>query len=365
MSKAWEEMGAYLPAGWEEAARTEGALSRSRNIRTAGDLLQLCLLYLTEAGSYQTASILLKMTSGICLNKNAVRKRIQGSHAWLQWMAKHTLQSQGFGSQRPEWLKAKRVLLVDASDMALQGSAGSDYRLHYALDLFQCACAQLEITSCQEGEKLTRYEVGPEDVIVADRGYCSIQGMEHVHTRGGGFVIRYRNKAFTLYNEAGERIDLLPMLRGLKTWEAQAFDVAYRLADGTLRPVRLVAVRKDDVAVEAARYKQERTGRRKGQTYTKETQALTEYIVVMTNMEETPSRIAELYRARWQIEQLFRRLKGLFSFGEVPGKNPESVKAWFYGKLLVAALCEAIVKDISPCEPEGQEGIADGTLPLA
>jgi len=42
---------------------------------------------------------------------------------------------------------------------------------------------------------------------------------------------------------------------------------------------------------------------------------------------------------------VFRRLKGLFSFGEPPGSNPDSVKAWFYGKLLVAALCEAMKKE--------------------
>lgn len=368
MRNAWKELQDYLPEGWEAAVRTEGALSRSRNIQTAEDLLQLCLLYLTEAGSYQTTSILLELTSGIQLNKNAVRKRIQGSHIWLQWMAQRLLQAQGFGVQKPAWLEGRRVLLVDATDMSLEGSRSSDYRLHYALDLFQCACAHLELTSNKEGEKLTRYAVSPEDVFVADRGYCSIQSIEHVREQGGSFVIRYKNKAFVLYNEAGERIDLLPMLRGLKTWQAQAFDVAYRLADGTLRPVRLVGVRKDDKASDAARRKQTRTERRKGQAYTKETQEMTEYIVMVTNLEETPARVAELYRARWQIEQLFHRLKGLFAFGEVPGKNPESVKAWFYGKLLVAALCEAIVKDISPCAsnvPNEPKGYADGAIPLA
>jgi hypothetical protein len=363
----WEEMVGYLPKGWEAAARREGAITRSRKIQSAEDLLQLCMLYLTQGGSYQTTSILVEMAAGIRLNKNAVRKRIQRSHLWLQWMAKGLLQSQGIGVERPSWLEGKRVLLTDASDMALQGSSGADYRLHYALDLFQCACAQLELTTCQEGEKLGRYEVVPGDIHVADRGYCSIQGMEHVRNGGGDFVIRYRNKAFTLYSETGERMELLPLLRGLKVWEAKGFNAAYRLLDGTLRPIRVVAVRKDEENGDQARTKQERTGRRKGRSFTKETQEMTQYIVLLTSLEETPERVAELYRARWQIEQVFRRLKSLFAFGEVPGKNPESIKAWFYGKLLVAALCETVAKDISPNGPSDpqERGLADGTLPLA
>ncbi len=93
---------------------------------------------------------------------------------------------------------------------------------------------------------------------------------------------------------------------------------------------------------------------------------MTQYIVLLTTLEETAERIAELYRARWQIEQVFHRLKGLFAFGEVPGKNPASVRAWFYGKLLIAALCEAVVKDISPYwgSETGREPI-DWTMSLA
>jgi len=71
------------------------------------------------------------------------------------------------------------------------------------------------------------------------------------------------------------------------------------------------------------------------------------YIVLATSLPDTAAQVLELYRARWQIEQVFHRLKGLFSFGEPPGTNPDSVKAWFYGKLLVAALCEAMAKEPS------------------
>jgi IS4 transposase len=46
---------------------------------------------------------------------------------------------------------------------------------------------------------------------------------------------------------------------------------------------------------------------------------------------------------RWQIELVFKRLKTLFHYNEIPSKLDESAKAWFYGKLLLAALCETAV----------------------
>jgi transposase len=65
-------------------------------------------------------------------------------------------------------------------------------------------------------------------------------------------------------------------------------------------------------------------------------------IVVATSLDYSNDRILELYRARWQIEQVFFRLKEMYAFGEVPSSNDDSVKAWFYGKLFLAILSETI-----------------------
>jgi IS4 transposase len=59
--------------------------------------------------------------------------------------------------------------------------------------------------------------------------------------------------------------------------------------------------------------------------------------------EVEASLVLELYRARWQRELAFKRLKSLFEYGQIPGKVEESVYAWFYGKLLLAGLCERLV----------------------
>ncbi len=87
MKKQWEELRKYLPAGIEEKARDLGIITRSREIKTAEDLLSLNLLYLTGGGSFQAVSEMMRLTAGISLNKNAVRKRIMSSWPLLQWLS--------------------------------------------------------------------------------------------------------------------------------------------------------------------------------------------------------------------------------------------------------------------------------------
>jgi IS4 transposase len=66
-------------------------------------------------------------------------------------------------------------------------------------------------------------------------------------------------------------------------------------------------------------------------------------VATSLGQEVTAEQVMELYRMRWQIELAFKRLKTLFQYNDLPATNGASVKAWFYGKLLLAALCETLV----------------------
>ncbi|MCL1820266.1 MAG: IS4 family transposase [Oscillospiraceae bacterium] len=341
----WEEIEKYLPEGWEAKSRELGAFARGREIKTPSDLLMVNLLHMTAGESYQATSSMLRLTAGMSLNKNAVYERILKSGEWLQWLAREVCVSSGYMAEKPEWLGEKRVMLVDASDVALKGSKTSDYRMHYVFDLFGFTCETFEITTIKEGEKLTRYSFSENDIVVADRIYGTIQGIEHMNQTRSDFVLRFKSKAFILYDSNGEKIDLLERIRHLKEWESADVDCYYKV-NGQLRPIRICAMKKNKRAIEQSRRRVEKKASRKQEKeVTKETLELNEYIVLATSLDYDCSQIFELYRARWQIEMVFYRLKSLFGFGDVPSKKPESVKAWFFGKLFLAALCEAIEKD--------------------
>jgi hypothetical protein len=61
-----------LPQGWKDKATELGALIRARNIKTAGELLRLILLYLTEGKSFAGTSAIFRLGGVLTLNKNAV-----------------------------------------------------------------------------------------------------------------------------------------------------------------------------------------------------------------------------------------------------------------------------------------------------
>ena len=66
----------YLPLNWRELARETKAFTRARNIKTVEDLLALNMFYITNDGSFQITSAMMKLTHGISVNKNAVYERI-------------------------------------------------------------------------------------------------------------------------------------------------------------------------------------------------------------------------------------------------------------------------------------------------
>ena len=55
-----------------------------------------------------------------------------------------------------------------------------------------------------------------------------------------------------------------------------------------------------------------RVSKRQEKAVQGDTAELNEYIVLVTSLEYTNEQILELYRARWQIEQVFYRLKSLY-----------------------------------------------------
>jgi len=91
-----DEITQYLPPNWKELAIETNAFTRARNIKTPEDLLALNMLYITNEGSFQITSALMKLARGVSVNKNAVYERIAGSGEWLR-VCGHTADSHLFG----------------------------------------------------------------------------------------------------------------------------------------------------------------------------------------------------------------------------------------------------------------------------
>ena len=68
-----------------------------------------------------------------------------------------------------------RVRLVDATSISEPGSTGSDWRIHYAVELNSLQCDCVEVTDVEQGgESLKRFPVAPGDLLIGDRVYASL-----------------------------------------------------------------------------------------------------------------------------------------------------------------------------------------------
>lgn len=355
----YESITDLLPEGWEAAARESGAFGRSRKIKTPEELLRLNLLYLTSGGSFGKTSAMLKLTEGKGLNKTAVYERVQKSAGWLQWLCLNLNRKEGFLAPAPKWLENRRVCLVDASDESKPGSRGADYRLHYLVNLFTLGLVEMHLTEANEGETITRYSsLEEQDIIIGDRAYGTLKGIAHVKAKGADYLFCLRSNAFLLYDASGEKVSLSEKLGELKENETISLDLFYK-EKNSLQPVRICAIGKSRQAREEGLRQIKKSNSKKMRGKVSATQEIfNRFIVVATSLPEEISarQVMELYRIRWQIELVFKRFKSIFHYDEIPSKNHETACAWFYGKLLVAALCEALVNQGRFPPKEAQDG---------
>ena len=336
-----------LPEGWEAKAKELGAFQRAVKIKSPQELLYLILLYLTEGKSFAGTSALLGLCGEITLNKIAIFKRIKKCAEWLKWICIHIYRQAGLLVEKPHWLKGRNVILADGSEDVRCGTKHQYFMLHYLVDLFTLSVREFLITDMKTGEKLVNFKkIGKNDIVIADRAYGTLKGLLYLLSLQADYVLRIRANGFNVYDQNKQKIDLLEQFAGLKEG-GSAEITGYCIINDRYQPVRFCALRKDEDSERKSMKKIVKTNQRKrgGIPVSELQQGYNKYIIVMTSLEHevTSAQVLELYRTRWQIEIAFKHLKSVFRYNEMPARLSENIKTWFYGKLLLAALCETLV----------------------
>lgn len=349
----WEIITRLLPEGWQEAARTHGALTRARQIKDANTLLLVIMMH-TAAGLSLRQTVARARRLGLAeMSAVALLKRLRTSGPWLCTLASQMFHDSRFQRQI-QYAPGRRVRVVDATTIQEPGSNSTDWRVHYSLGLPSLACDFFEVTDASGGESYKRLEVQPGDVILADRGYCHREGAAHIMDAEGAVVVRLNGSSFPLLDAKGNRIVLLEILNGLEAHEPGEWQVQFEVNKKTY-DARLCAIRKSPDAALRARQTVEKEASRKQRKALPDTLALADYTFVLTNLDADFSThdVLELYRARWQVELAFKRIKSLFAAGTVPKQDPETAKAWIHAKLLAVLLMERLSQEAGLFSPWG------------
>jgi DDE family transposase len=350
ISTDWDIVKSFLPTDWVSSARQCGALRRSRKVDSAETLLRLILLHVAGGLSLRQTVVRAQAFGWASLSDVALLKRLRAAGNWLEWLC------WGLWSDWP-WpadvaVGDRRWRLVDATTVQEPGTSGIDWRIHYVVGLPSLACDFVSVTGVRGGETLCRIPVRPKDVLIADRGYSHRAGVAWVLAQGGDVVVRHQGANFPLQDRHGRDFALLASVRALHEHRPGSWPVRFE-HEGCWRIVWLHGVRKSAAAAHKAK---EDLQRERGAGLQPQTLEMAEYVLVLTSLEPAQMsavQVLGLYRGRWQIELVFKRLKSLLGVGELAKYDPASAKAWLQAKLLTALLLERLEREAFLFSPWG------------
>ena len=331
-----------LPEDMEATCREKLALGRAREIRSAADLLRLCMAYgVCDMSLRQTAAWASTLGVGE-LSNVAVMKRLRASGDWLGHLIGQWLTERGLTTAVPP----KRVRIVDGSIVTTPGQVSEDFRLHVTFDLAEMRMADVEVTSTRGGESLERHGVQEGEVLLADRGYGKRKQLAAVMDNGGHVVVRIHWKTMPLETRGGKPIDTVALLETLEPHEIGDWPV-HMSHQGKRFAMRLVAVKKSRAAAERAVEQAKRKARNKGKgAYKPDPRSLKAacYTYVLTDMpaKEAPaSQILELYRLRWQIELALKRIKSILRLN-LRAKTVDLARTYLLANMLGALIVDEL-----------------------
>lgn len=350
----WDVIQRLLPFGWEDAARETGAFQRVRYTKDPASLLRLLLFHAVNDAGLR-ASVEQARAAGITtMTPAALHKRFRTSADWLEWIAAELCREY---RDRPRLPESLRLRVIDSTTLRAPASKGTDWRLHYMLDLATLACDWHELTDGSGAEALERAPVEPTDVILGDRSFFRPRSLLAMRERGAHVVLRMRWCHGKILRANGRSFRALTAARRLRVGQVGGWSVRVA-APGHEEPIsgRVIATRLPaPLARKAVKRVRDRAARQCKRVRS-ETIEAARFVIIFTTLPEDlldDAGVLELYRYRWQVEVAFKRHKQLLKIGRVPHTDRDVARTWIHAKLVVALLLEKLYRSARFFSPWG------------
>ncbi len=328
----------------------------------------MLLIHLAEGCSLRETAVRAREGDIIAISDVAIMDRLRQAGDWFCWMSTELMK---------EWVAIPptrvfgthfNVRLVDATRIQEPGPTGSTWCIHYAIGLPSLVCDDLIVTDKGDnGESFRKFRVNTGDLMIGDRAYGVAPGISYVHEKGGDVLVRFSRDNLPLYETSGRRFDLLEHLRTLKGTQVGDWPVQLHGKSGSVSG-RVCAIKKSRQAAEKARRQVKRKGQKGGHKVKPQTYEAAGYTFVFTTVARDqlrPRSVLEIYRGRWRIELVFKRLKSILVLGHLRKYDPDAARSWIHGKLLIALLIEALLRSGESFFPLGVSASRNITAAVA
>jgi len=358
MDEDWKVLVSFLPEDWERLAIRTDALKGLRRDKSAENYLRTLFLHFANGYSLRESALRAREAGLANLSDVALLKRLRKSEQWLYELCSELFEQSNLES-RQSGLR-RRVRLVDATNVSEPGKTGSHWRIHYSLSWPSLRCDYFRLTPTSgsgSGESLSHIPVEPGDCLLADRGYSSARGIHEVVSQGAEVILRLNPRAIRVLDSEGKLFRWTESLQSIASpGEIKQWQARISLRDGTQVPGRICAIAKSEQATELAYKKLRKKAYEKRIALEADTLLYAGYILTFTTLAQTELsawEVLEWYRLRWQIELVFKRFKQIAQLGHLPKNDPQSARAWLYGKMLVALLVEKLIAHARSVSPWG------------
>jgi hypothetical protein len=353
-SQAWNtDILPRLPPDLDAQARTLQAFRRPRGLGCSADLLRGLLAYALVSNSFRLLGIWAVLQGIADISDTAWRNHLRNASPWLLWLLGELLAAEV--ACAPDLAQhQRRICLVDATRLTHIGGSGDDWRTHLCFDLLAGRMSQVKVTDRHTAERMRHFAVKKGDIYVGDSGYGYRNNLVYVHTKQGDVVLRIHPNTFPLEDAAGQPFDafawLLRQHGTLAEWHGFCRYQGQRVA------VRLVASKLPPDKVAKAQQRKKDAAKKRGRKLSAKTLILAGWWLLITTLAARvwpATEIVRLYRARWQIELVFKRIKQLLRVATLRGKTAATVEASIRALLVAWALEEQVAAEVRALLPSG------------
>jgi hypothetical protein len=342
IDKEWEEQVlTQLPAETEEQAFRLRAFVRCREIESVGDLLRGLLAYVLCVHSFRQLGSWAVLLGIANISDTAWRKRLKQANAWLLWLLAAILSGPQICSEQRTSSGMGRIILVDGTRLKQVGGTGDDWRVHSAYDVRASRLIQVHVTDKHTAESLQHFQLQRIDLLIADRGYGYRKNIAYAYQQQAYVILRFVPSTCPLLDRYDQPLDIVAWLKQVK--KGKHCRNAWCIHEGKKYHVRIVASALPPEKAAEARKKREQEAKKKGKQIQPDTLFLVGWTLLITNLPKRPwsyKHILQLYRARWQIELLFKRMKQMMDMHVIQSKTPQGCESSLLAWLVVWALQE-------------------------
>jgi hypothetical protein len=353
----WELLTTFFPSHWRDLAKTSGALKGLRQDKGEESYLRVLMLHFGCGLSMRETVTRAHEAKLAKLSSVALFKRLRKSREWLYQLCCALFKERGI---KPTIATTHNLRLVDGTLIKEPGPTGAQWRIHYSLCWPALRCDYFKLSPVEgegTGESLRQFPMAAGEHILADRGYCHASGIHYAAEQNSYVAVRLNPDGIVLQTPAGEPFHLLRKLKLIqRSGQIVVWNAWVPLEQRPPVAVRICAIRKSKVAIALAHKQLRRKASKQGSELQPETLIYAEYVMVLTTFPESEfpaPLVLEWYRFRWQIELVFKRFKQIAQLGHLPKQDPESAKAWLYGKLFVALLTDKVLAQARALSPWG------------